>query len=206
MENQTPKPKSDPAKNRRIVLITAGVMLFFGLYLLAFLVPDVLQTASGPASMTLERAADVATDESLYVSLEDGRWDCETIKHVRRRSPSSSAGTMTTASTEIFLTDGKTTPDVVAFATLSGEMTCGDFDGLTPTGYLTQMSEDQQQDLTNDARLAKFFRADTVLALCGYCGTENSMIGLMFGIAITLAGLAVLILGLRMPRHTKTTE
>jgi len=201
MENDTQKPKSDPAKNRRIVLILAGVMLFFGFYLLVFLVPDVLRTASGPASMTIERAAEVATDDSLYVSIEDGRWDCDTITHVRRRSATGTTGTMTTALTEIFLTDGKTTPNIVVFADFSGKLTCGDFDGLMPTGYLTQMSDEQQQDLTNEARLAKFFRAETVLALCGYCGTENSMIGLMFGIVITLGGIAVLILGLRMPKE-----
>ena len=201
MESETQKPKKDPAKNRRIVLITAGVILFCGLYLLAFLVPDVLNTASGPASMSLEAAAEVANDESLYVSLEDGTWDCDTIKHIRRRSATGNAGTMTTAATEIFLRDTQTAPDVLVFATMSGEMTCGDFDGLTATGYLTLMSEDQQQDLANEVRLAKFINADTILALCGYCGTENSMIGLIFGIVTTLGGIAVLIIGLRMPKQ-----
>ena len=178
------------------------MILFFGLYLLAFLVPDVLQTAGGPQSMTLERAAEVATDESLYVSLEDGTWDCDTLVHIRRRSATGSAGTKTTASTEIFLTDGRTSPKVVIFATLSGKLLCSDFDGLLPTGYLTLMSSNEQQDLTNNARLARFFSSDSVLALCGYCGTENSMIGLIFGIVITLGGIGVLILGLRMPKTT----
>ena len=151
--------------------------------------------------MTLDRAAEVASDESTYVSLEDGQWDCDTITYVRRRSASGNAGAKTTAVTEIFLTDGKTTPSVVVFATLSGRWDCGDLDGLTSTGYLTLMGDDQQQELTNEVRLAKFFRADTVLALCGYCGTENSLIGLIFGIVITLAGIGGLIFGLRMPKE-----
>ena len=98
--------------------------------------------------MTGERAAEVATDESLQVSLEDGAWDCDTLVHVRRRSVTGSSGTITTAATEIFLTDGRTCPKVVIFATLSGKLSCGDFDGLLLTGYLTLMSSDEQQGLT----------------------------------------------------------
>jgi hypothetical protein len=201
MEKETQKPKSNPSKNRRTVFIVAGFTLFFGLYLLAFLVPDVLSTLSGPKNMSLDRAAEVASDESIYVSLEDGQWDCDTITHVRRRSPSSSGGTKTTTETEIFLTDGKTTPTIVVFTTLSGRWECDDLNESTSTGYLTVMSDDQQQELTNEVRLAKFFRADTALALCGYCGTENSLIGLIFGVVITLGGIGALILGLRMPKE-----
>lgn len=199
MENNTQKTKPNPKKNRRIVRITAGFLVLFGLYLLVFLVPDVLRTASGPQSMTLQQAAEVATDQSLYVSLEDGLWDCQTIKHITRRSPNTSTGSRTTTDTEIFISDDRTRPNVAIFARMSGRMTCGDFDGLIATGYLTQMGDDERQTLTNQARLAKFFNADSVLSLCGYCGTENSLIGLIFGIVITLAGIGLFILGYKMP-------
>jgi len=199
MENDTQKSKPNPKKNKRITMITAGVVLLFGVYLLAFLVPDVLRTASGPQTMTLDRAAEVATDQSLYVSLEDGLWDCQTINHVVRRSPNTGTGSRTTTDTEIFVTDDRTQPNVSIFVRMSGRLLCADFDGLTPTGYLTQMSSDEQQTLTSNARLAKFFRADSFLSLCGYCGTENSMIGAVFGIVITLAGIGLFIFGYRMP-------
>jgi hypothetical protein len=198
MENENTPSPVNTKKNKRTLFITGGVMLVFGIYLLAFLLPDVLQTASGSENMTLVRAAEVATDVSAYVSIEDGEWDCDTIVYIRRRA--SSGGSSTTASTEIFLTDSKRTPKIVIFATMSGRMACGDFDGLNPTGYLTRMSSDQQQELTNEVRLARFFNAETVLALCGYCGTENSLIGLIFGIVITLGGIGIIVLGFKIPK------
>lgn len=199
MENENPTPQVDTKKNKRTLYIAGGVVLVFGLYLLAFLLPDVLQTASGAESMSLVRAAEVATDESLYVSLADGKWHCDTIVYIRKRGTTRTVET--TRSTEIFLTDKKVSPKIAIFATMSGEMTCGDFDGLNPTGYLTRMSNDQQQELTNEARLTRFFNAEIVLALCGYCGTENSLIGLIFGIVITLGGIGLIVLGFRIPKE-----
>ena len=43
--------------SRRVLLISGGVVLFFALYLLIFLVPDAIQAMSGPAPMTLSLAA-----------------------------------------------------------------------------------------------------------------------------------------------------
>jgi hypothetical protein len=197
MEIEKQSAPTKPTAKRRTVLIIGGVVLAFSVYLLAFLVPDVLATVSGAETMTLAHAAEVATDESIYVRIEDGIWDCDTITYVRGRSSTNSLKT-TTRSTEIFLADDKS--EIVVLASMSGEMTCGDFDGRIPVGYLTQMSSAEQQTLTNEARLARFFDANSFLALCGYCGTENSMIGAIFGVVIAVAGIGIIVLGLRMPK------
>jgi hypothetical protein len=65
------------------------------------------------------------------------------------------------------------------------------------------MSDSKQQDLTNDARLARFFDATEFLEFCDYCGPENSLIGVAFGVVFALAGIAILIVGYRMPKDVK---
>ena len=89
-QSQTPEspqpPKSNPAQSRRAVLIIGGVILAFSAYLLVFLVPDVLKNAVGPDSMSMARAAEIATGDSTYATLEDGEWQCDTIVYVRGAS------------------------------------------------------------------------------------------------------------------------
>lgn len=195
MATSTEKEKSTPTIKRKPVLILGGVILAFSLYLLVFLVPDVLRTATGAESMTMERAGEIANDESAYVTITDARWDCDTIAYVRGRSSTNSLKTITRF-TEIFATDDS--DEIIMLAQMSGEMTCGDFDGLVPTGYLTRMTSGRQQELTNDARLARFISAETYLDLCGYCGQENSMIGVIMGSLFALLGIGILVYGWRM--------
>ena len=199
------KSKPDQAQTKktqkRAMLIGGGLTFLFGVYLMVFLVPDVLATASGPERMTLARAGEIATEQSTYAVIEDAVWDCDTIVAIRGRS-SSNRNTITTRFTEAFITDGSS-DEVVMLAQMSGEMSCLDLRETTPTGYLTRMSADRQQELTNDARLARFFNATTFLEFCGYCGQENSLIGAIFGVVITLVGIGIFIFGLRMPAESR---
>ena len=194
------KPKTNPTTSRRTLLMLGGFLIAFSLYLMVFLVPDVLRTAGGPQSVTLEQAAAIANTESAYVTIEDGEWDCRTIEYVRGRS-STNSRRIETRFTEIFLTDGANPDQIVLFASMSGEMTCDDFEILDqPTGYLTRMSDGKQQELTNDARLARYFDATDFLEFCGYCGTENSLIGAIVGVVLFLGGLFVFWRGWKMPK------
>ena len=185
----------DKAKQRRAFLIGGGFCLFFSIYLLIFLLPDFISSLAGPEVMTLGQAAGVASDENLYVSLSDGSWDCDTIDYVIGYT-STGTDRIDTQATEIFLTNQ--TGEVVVLAQLSGELTCADFDGAEAEGYLTQMSADRQQELTNDVRLARFINGESYLELCGYCGQTNSLIGTLFGFAFLLGGLALLYFGWRI--------
>lgn len=180
-----------------------GIALgLFGAYLLVFLVPDVLITASGPQMLSLKQAAEVAGDNSHYATIEDGKWDCRTISYVRGPSTTGNRVRVITRFTEIFLTDDEPLPSTVMLVSMSGEMKCGEFETVMPTGYLTRMSGDRQQELTNDVRLTRFPEAESFLEFCGYCGTENSLIGVGFGVALALMGVVLTITGFRMGKPT----
>ena len=193
-----PRPATPSrATVRRTLLISGGFALAFGLYLLAFLVPDVLATASGPQRMTLAQAAEIASAQNTYAIIEDGEWDCDTIVYVRGQSSTNRLRTITRF-TEVFLTGGAKDNPAVMLARLSGEVACGELSALEPTGYLTRMSADRQQELTNEARLARFFNATEFLEFCAYCGTDNSLIGTVAGLIAAAGGAALLVWGLRM--------
>ena len=179
-----------------------GIVLFlFGAYVSAFLIPDVIRTASGPQAMSLSEATEVANSEQTYARIEGGAWDCDTVTYVEGLSGSQlSYGRFReeTKYTEIFYTDD--TQDVVVFVTLSGEVDCDDIAGDDPAGYLYSMSNDMQQELTNEARLARYFNTNTFLEFCGYCGRDNSMIGAGFGLAFLLGGAGLFVWGRRMDK------
>ncbi|MCB0114869.1 MAG: hypothetical protein R2873_11380 [Caldilineaceae bacterium] len=199
----TPNPIDEQQAARRTgkrsLLILGGVLLALGLYVSAFLVPDVLKTAVGPQSFTLVQAAERAGDAPLYARIVDGAWDCETLRQVRGISATAlryGSVREETRYSDVFFTDE--TRDVVVFVTLSGAVTCEDLGQQRPEGYLYAMNSDTQQDLTNEARLARYFMADTFLEFCGYCGRQNSLIGAIFGVAFVVLGSVMLVAGRRM--------
>lgn len=184
-----------------MLFILGGVLLFVGLYVSVFLIPDVIKSASGPQSMTLAEAAQVANTVQTYARLEDGSWDCDTLTHVIGFAPSHRRYEIMreeTKFTEIFFTDELEA--TVVFVSLSGEVDCADLDGEVPAGYLYAMSDDTREELTNDARLARYFDTDTFLEFCGYCGRENSLIGAIFGVVFTLSGIAMIYFGRKMKK------
>lgn len=183
----------------RWIWIGGLLFVFFGLYLLAFLVPDVIRGLSGPEAFSLSEAAEVASSEQTYARIEGGTWDCDTLTYVEGLS----AAQLTygrfreeTQYTEIFYTDDS--QDVVVFVTMSGAVDCDDIAGDDPDGYLYSMSSGMRQELTNDARLARYFNTDTFLEFCDYCGPNNSLIGTGFGLASLLGGIGLFIWGRRM--------
>src|SRR5690606_11344915 len=142
----------------RFMIIGGIVLLLVGVYISAFLIPDVLKTASGPQPMSLAEAADVANADATYARIEDGKWDCDTLQLVRGRSVTSiryGPYREETRFTEVFYSDDSR--EVVVFVTLSGEVECADLAEEQPTGYLYAMQGDTQQALTNEARLARYF-------------------------------------------------
>jgi hypothetical protein len=182
---------------RKGLLIGGGFCLFFGCYLLAFLLPDMLRAVRGPEPMRLAEAAERAGEETRYVRLEDGSWVCDSIHYVVGRS-ATDRNVMTTRFTEVFLRDQSRS--IAVLVNLSGRQACGDLDKLQPEGYLKRMDAGKRERLTQDARMARMFEAEQFLELCAYCGLENSMIGGLFGMVFFFGGLVLVALGLRMPR------
>lgn len=193
---------------RRLVIGTGVALLLLGIYISIFLIPDVLETVGGPQRLTMDQAADVANPERTYASVEGGTWDCDTQEFVRGLSGSrvmyglpSSRLREETKFTEIFYTGDDNR--VVMLVTLSGEVDCDEFADQVPTGYLYAMSDGTRQELTNEARLARYFMTDTFLEFCGYCGQDNSIIGAIFGVVLFLCGVGLVVFGRRIKADVK---
>lgn len=201
-DNQPTAEQIEARRKLGFWLLILGIgLLLFGLYISAFLVPDVISAASGPESMTLAEAAQVAGSERTYARIEDGAWECETLVHVEGLSPShrrSAPLREETKYTEIFFTNDAA--EVILFVTLSGEVECDEIADDNPAGYLYTMSDGTRRELTNDARLARFISAESYLEFCGYCGRDNSLIGAGFGVVFTLLGAGMIFFGRNMRR------
>ncbi|MCB8943357.1 MAG: hypothetical protein H6658_06355 [Ardenticatenaceae bacterium] len=170
----------------RLTWFGVGLILFCS-YILYFLLQDVSSVPDDPQVMGLPTAVQQASDERMYVQLQGGQWDCDSITYVRTpRANNRSAST----DTEVFLTsdDGS----VVAFVRLSGEQTCADLNATTPQGYLTLLDSDKQQELTNEVRLAKYIAATDYLELCGYCSPNNSRLGIIISSIMGLMGVGLI--------------
>lgn len=199
LAKQTIKP------SRKWLLIGAVVCIAFSVYILAFLLPDTIRAMAGPTTLDLDEAPSVATTESMYVTLTGGAWDCDSINEVRGLSTTSLRyGRLReeTRYTEAFFVSESR--DTAAYVMLSGAVDCDDITGTQPSGYLYAMDDGLRQELTNNAQLARFIFTDTFVEMCGYCGYENSLIGVIFGFVFLLSGLGLLVLYFRMGR-TKTT-
>jgi len=193
---------------RHLVIGTGVALLLLGIYISIFLIPDALQTSGGPRQLTMDQAADVANPERTYATVEGGSWDCETLQSVRGLSgsrvmygPPSSRFREETKFTEIFYTGDDNR--VVMLVTLSGDVDCDDLVGQFPTGYLYAMSDGTRQELTNEARLARYFMSDTFLEFCGYCGQGNSLIGAVFGVVFILCGVGLIVFGRKIKADGK---
>ena len=208
MSDHQPTSQQHSSSNPQVrwLFIGGGILLFLGLYISAFLIPDVIKAASGPQSMTLQQAAQVASASQTYARIENGTWHCDTLTQVNSLVPIyrryDTRGDRA-QSTEIFFTDDSR--NVVVFVTLSGEVECDDLTGKVPSGYLYTMSDRTRQELTNDARLAPYFTTDTFLEFCGYCGRDNSLIGAVFGISFIVLGIGMIIYGRKL-RNTHNAK
>lgn len=192
MTSPTEKKPNPPANGRRNTIIWGLVVLAFAAYLLAFLLPDFIRTVAGPQEVTLTEAAEIAAADDTYVAISDGEWACETIKYVRGPS-GSDVRRIDTRFTEVFMTSE--TGGVVLLAQLSGEVDCEELANVQLSGYLNRMTADQEQELINEVRLARFVNASVFLEMCGYCGPSNSLIGTLFGFVFAAVGIGLLFYG-----------
>lgn len=192
MSNQTEKEKR---QGRFATLALGWPLLLLGIYIQIFLVPDFVRSLAGPEPTSLAQAAEIEADVSRYVSFTDGSWDCDTIEVIRGRSSSTSG--QTDRLTEAFYTnDGGS---VLVLVQMSGRWDCAELQAVDPlSGYLERATSSRVDDLTNDVRLARFINRQHVLELCGYCGTTNSLGGLIASVIMVILGGGFLYAGYRV--------
>ena len=190
-----------PPIDKRVIFAVGGFFLLFGVYILAFMLPDFIVSAAGPTSIPLAEAAAIASDQNSYVHVTDGEWNCDSIHYVWGRSSSnagSAVGTLSIQSTEAFVTNGNAPQALLV--RLSDEQDCAALQAIQPTGYLTRMSDERQQALTNEARMARFFNQSEFLEMCGYCGSNNALLGVIGGSVSLVLGIGILIFARRSPK------
>ena len=185
----------------RWLFILGGLLLIFGLYLAAFMIPDFIKALSGPQSMSLEEAVQLAGEEQVYARLEDGEWDCDSVSYVEgfvRSYRRYEVVREETKFTEVLFTDEPR--EIVTLVTLSGEVNCDGLSGEVPSGYLYSMSDETREELSDDGRLRGYRSADHFLEFCGYCGRDNSLIGVIFSLVFTLCGAGMVVYGFKLRR------
>lgn len=196
-----PKLKAEQIRTyKRVTRIISVLFILFGIYVLAFLIPDVLDIASGPQEMTVSEAAERASDTRLYASLTDGDWICGSIVHVEGPSGSdfvTGRRIPRTRYTEVIVGDSQR--EIAVWTRLSGEVDCEELQVMQPTGYIYALNGNPSGRNTISRDLIR--SADTVVELCGYCGLENSTIGLVFGAVSAILGIIGLIVASRIGRQ-----
>jgi hypothetical protein len=134
-----------------------------------------------PQQLTLAEAVSSvqSTSEDLWVSIDDGLWDCGNIVHEGDR-------------TSVIFTDQA--QSVLGLAVFSGsrDLTCDDLRSLAATGVLRILGDGEYQRLAaRGFDLSGYGSANTRVGLCTFCGRGNSQ-GLVIMSAILLvSGLAL---------------
>lgn len=191
----TQKNIENVRKNARYIVWFGSFLFLFGFVLMVLLGQSVLELMGGAQAMTIQEAVDVAHDDATYARVGDIVWQCDSITHTRglwgrdfrrRTYPSD----LRTGYTEVVATSADRR--IAMLVTLSGELTCDDLTDDAHEGFLRSGVNFSGLNTRTNAYLNN---ADTALILCGYCGLENSAIGLGMGTFVTLSGLLLIYLG-----------
>ena len=170
------------AKNPSHALVFGLLMLGMGLFVSVSSWNELQNLPAQPKSIDITQAQEAyksKTDEPLWVSLQNSRWDCESIKSTRGRNQE----------TEIIATDSN--QHIIVLVDFSDYLTCEEIIQNSPIGYLTQMSERRYNIFaeSGEFNLSKYPRADQYFDLCAYCGRGNSGIGVVLGAFLSVGGL-----------------
>lgn len=160
-----------------------AVLVVFGAFALGAIIIRTTGLLSEPQPLTLAEAAEVATSDNIYVTLQDGDVLCDRLEY--REGRSSSTNATDTRYTDVWLTNEAATVGV--FASYSGRLTCEDIIERPKRGYLRTATR-----LPRTAGTPPLGDAADYLELCGYCGTSNSVtLMAVFGIMIALGGFMI---------------
>lgn len=167
-----------------------------------------------PRDFVIDEVENINSRQRVYVTLQDGLWDCDSIMYISRSTRNMSANLFTaifssifasvTADTEVFYTDRD--QNSIIFVELAGRKSCSDLQSLNPTGYLTVMNSQTHQLLTDNLRLAQYDDAVRFMRLCSTClpntaNSINSMTSFVLPVIYTLIGISMIFSGLRIRKY-----
>jgi|GEM_PF-3828841 len=172
------------------LLVSGGLLTAFFLWVLVSLWEDYRQTPAQPSSMILASAAETIGDDRLYVTIEDGRWQCSSISYTHRYHN----GNRTVDGTRAIMRNEA--GNVAVVARFSEELTCADLQAAPLTGVLTRM------DAAERERYATI-SGDILLEMCAYCGPANALTGILVSGVFALLGGGLIGLGMFLIRRSK---
>ncbi len=143
---------------------------------------DLQKFPTTSASVSLTSAATQATEEGIWVTLKDTRWDCQSILKTGTGGKYSY--------TYVALTNKEETVVAVA-GSLSGHWSCDQILSLTPSGMLYSSCADCFGDTGKRMNLAKYENATTFLRLCTFCDPKNTIVFLGCNVVMFLTGLVI---------------
>lgn len=144
-----------------------------------------------PQQLSLSEAvaAIQSSGEDLWVSIDDGWWDCGNMVREGDR-------------TTVIFTDQ--TQSVLGLAVFSGsrDMTCDDLSGAPATGVLRILGEREVERLDDRGfDLAGYEGASARVGLCTFCGRGNSLGLVILSAVLAVLGLAMYPMLLRLNRQ-----
>jgi hypothetical protein len=165
-------------------LVFGLIMLGVGLFVSISSWNELQNLPAQPKLIEITQAQDAyksKSDEPLWVSLQNSKWDCETIKAIGGRNQE----------TEIIATDFD--QRIIVLVDFSDKLTCNEIIQNNPTGYLTQMSERRYKIFaeSGEFNLSKYPKAEQFFDLCAYCGRGNAGIGVVLGVFLSIGGLSL---------------
>lgn len=130
-----------------------------------------------------------STRENLWVSIDDGLWDCANMVREGDR-------------TSVIFTDQARS--VLGLAVFSGsrDLTCDDLSGVAATGVLRILGDGEYQRLAvRGFSLSDYRGASARVGLCTFCGRGNSQGLLIISAIMAVLGLAMYPISLRLHRQ-----
>jgi hypothetical protein len=134
------------------------------------------QTPAIPEQLSIEKIpAGLSSKDHLWVTVLDGRWDCENIAiH---------------DDNDTFAALVNSDETVVIVASFDEKMTCPELQGVQPSGRLAEFVHREFIYTSNFIDFSKYGPETVSLSLCAYCGRQNTQVGIVAGIIFTILGL-----------------
>ena len=128
-----------------------------------------------PEQLSIEEIPlEISKRDYLWVSIRDGKWDCNNIAQTE------------TDTFAVLLNKDET---LVIVANFDKKVTCEELTGFHPTGRLDKFVDREFVYTSNYINFSNYEQMTSFLSLCAYCGRDNSQLGVLMGIFFALLGL-----------------
>jgi hypothetical protein len=149
-----------------------------------------------PKHMNLLEASSLLSQQKQWVMVDDLQWDCD---HIFYKEVNGETHTYI-----IFTDKGK---DVWGFSFFSRKLTCDEVAHEKTTGILDFANNAQRSDVSSlGFDLTKYEKNYRFLSLCTYCGTSNSLIGVIIAAIMVIVGAILIIASIKLEKKNKLTD